>query len=267
MIYQCYFAEAHRSRLFQLPLYSGFGLEPEVNPDIAKNCPELEDPSSRALLCEYAAMLHLWRNSFLADPHGWVGFTSYRQLDKVQTIFTDEQIIIEGLTSYDILGWGFLEFFDGPSQQPVSVAWQGEVCHPGLSEMLNRILSLTNENIPRQYLNDNVGLFCNYWIMSKANFEEYMNWSYPLVQWALQHNPYYTSDRRAVSYIAERLFIIWYMLKHKSLCNVGQVVRVEKWLRMPTPLEDGAILWVEAARGSAPRQVPRLGEVFVNGPD
>jgi len=70
MIHQCYFAEAQRVRLFQTPVYCGFGLEPEVNPDLARNCPELQEARNRPLLCEYAALLHLWRNPEL-DPDPW----------------------------------------------------------------------------------------------------------------------------------------------------------------------------------------------------
>src|SRR5579884_2078674 len=85
MIHQCYFDESQRARLFRSPLYRGFGVDSSVNPGLAKNCPELADPADQALLCEYAAMLHLWRNPDL-DPDPWIGFTSYRQLDKFPTV-------------------------------------------------------------------------------------------------------------------------------------------------------------------------------------
>src|SRR5438876_9898386 len=76
MIHQCYFAEPQRARLFTSPVYRGFGLYTAVNPDIARNCPELADPKNQPLLSEYGAMLHLWRNPEL-DPDPWIGFTSY----------------------------------------------------------------------------------------------------------------------------------------------------------------------------------------------
>ena len=111
MIHQCYFAEAQRARLFQKPVYRGFGLEPEVNPELARNCPELQEARNRPLLCEYAALLHLWRNPEL-DPDPWIGFSSYRQLDKFPTVFQSHQQIDRLLEGCDIVGWGGYEFFD-----------------------------------------------------------------------------------------------------------------------------------------------------------
>ena len=59
MIHQCYFAEAQRPRLFQKPVYRGFGLEPEVNLELARNCPELQESRNRPLLCEYVSLTSL----------------------------------------------------------------------------------------------------------------------------------------------------------------------------------------------------------------
>ena len=61
MIYQCYFKEDQKDKLFNSELYKPFGLEPEVNPDIVKNCPELENSSVRLNLAEYSAFLNIYK--------------------------------------------------------------------------------------------------------------------------------------------------------------------------------------------------------------
>lgn len=219
VIHQCYFAEAQRERLFSSPLYRGFGLYSSVNPGIARNCPELADPKNQPLLSEYAAMLHLWRNPEL-DRDSWIGFTSYRQLEKFPTILINRQALVEDLAHCDIVGWGFYQFLDAISHQPISLAEQGERCHPGITSSLWRLLLRAGETLPEHYLQANQGLFCNYWVMSRANFDAFMHWSFPLVQWSLQEpDPYVQSQPRSLSYLVERLFICWYLLTHKRLLN------------------------------------------------
>src|SRR5260221_12024440 len=117
MIHQCYFAEPQRARLFTSPVYRGFGLYTSVNPDIARNCPELADPKNQPLLSEYAAMLHLWRNPEL-DPDPWIGFTSYRQLDKFPTILNTRQEIENLLAQFDVVGWGGGRLPVAPTRRP-----------------------------------------------------------------------------------------------------------------------------------------------------
>jgi FkbM family methyltransferase len=224
MIHQCYFEEAQRGGLFPSQLYRGFGLYTAVNPDIARNCPELEDPRNQPLLSEYGALLHLWRNPSL-DPDPWLGFTSYRQLDKFPTVLQDRQAVAEGLARYDILGWGFYTFLDVQSKRPVTLAEQGERCHPGITSALWRLLHLNNETMPDHYLRGHSGLYCNYWLMSRENFGAYMSWSYPKVRWTLDHpDAFCASHPRSLSFLVERLFILWYLLKGKSLCNIGTMV-------------------------------------------
>src|SRR5579862_9375960 len=104
MIHQCYFDESQRSRLFQFNLYQGFGLYTIVNPDLVRNCPELEDPQIQRQLSEYAAMLHLWRNPEL-DQDSWIGFTSYRQLEKSPIVFHDRHALEASLADHDVVGW------------------------------------------------------------------------------------------------------------------------------------------------------------------
>ncbi len=161
MIYQCYFAPEQKSHLFDSPLYRGFGLEPVVNPDITKNCPELADPETRIFLLDYAAFLYLWRNP-PDDGDDWIGFTSYRQLDKFPTILTDKAEIEADLKTHDILGWGFYELIEGSTQKPMSIADFSEGCHPGITAYLKLVLSRFNREIPARYFTDTEGLFANY---------------------------------------------------------------------------------------------------------
>jgi FkbM family methyltransferase len=226
VIHQCYFEASQRARLFASPLYRGFGLYPAVNPDITRNCPELANPAHQPLLSEYAALLHLWRNPEL-DPDPWIGFTSYRQLDKFPTIVEDRQAVERALTQADILGWGFYAFTDAATGRPLTLAEQGERSHPGITSALWQLFLRCHEPMPVGYFTETSGLFCNYWVMGKLAFDEFMRWSWPLVRWALNHpDPFRLSHPRSLSYLAERLFICWYLSRHKRLLNVGTLVRL-----------------------------------------
>jgi hypothetical protein len=226
MIHQCYNEVPQRARLFDSPLYRGFGLYTAVNPCVGRNCPELDDPRVQQSLCEYGAMLHFWRNAD-ADPDPWIGFTSYRQLDKFPTILTDRESLETRLARGDVAGWGFYAFAEARTRRPITLAEQGERCHPGMTSALWRVLLLRGDPLPRNYVNRCDGLFCNYWAMSKANFADFMAWSFPLVQHCLAHpDAYCRSHPRAVAYLAERLFVCWYGLREKRLWNVGPLVEV-----------------------------------------
>jgi tetratricopeptide (TPR) repeat protein len=223
MIYQCYFEASQRTSLFDSPLYRGLGLSRVVNPDITRNCPELEDPASQTLLSEYAAMLHLWRNP-APDGDPWVGFTSYAQLKKSPVILTDRAALEADLAQYDVVGWGFCDCVDTLSGRPVSVAAQAEACHPGITAALCRLLGEAGEAVPLAYLAGTSGLYCNYWAMPWANFEEFMAWSWPLVRRCLERRDAYTrSHARSLGFLIERLFICWYGLRDKRLLNLGPV--------------------------------------------
>src|SRR5262249_50729223 len=153
--------------------YRGFGLYTAVNPDIGRKCPELADPAHQHALCEYGAMLHLWRNPEL-DTDPWIGFTSYRQLEKFPTILTDRRALEAALARADVAGWAFYEFVEAPSGRPISIAEHRERFHPGITSFLWQLLLARNETLPLDYLTSNTGLFCNYWVMSKQNFDEFM---------------------------------------------------------------------------------------------
>lgn len=223
MIHQCYFAEGQRSRLFNTTAYRGFGLDTVVNPDVTRKCPELEDPRHRVLLAEYGAMLHHWRNPEL-DTDGWIGFTSYRQTDKFPTVFTKHEDVAPLLAQAEVVGWGGYQFLDARTGQPISLAEGSERSHLGIVSCLWKLLMLRDERMPIGFVSGAVGLFCNYWAMSRASFEQYMEWSFPLVRYCLTNpDAHVQSHPRSVGYLAERLFILWYMLREKRLMHVGQV--------------------------------------------
>jgi hypothetical protein len=62
---------------------------------------------------------------------------------------------------------------------------------------------------------------------ARPAFEKYMRWYRPLVRWSLNHSDWFTrSHPRALGYLAERLFICWYLLRHKRLFSLGPVARL-----------------------------------------
>lgn len=226
MIHQLFFQEDQRSRLFAGPLYRGLCINPALYPSITHNCPELKDPRNQPLLSEYCGMLYCWRNPDV-DPDPWIGFTSYRQFDKFPTVFEDRSTVEEGLHTHDIIGWGFYEFYDVETRRRVSQAEHSERCHPGIMSSLWRLLLSRNETVPPAFLTDNLGLYCNYWIMAKAHFHDFMDWSYPMIQLGLEEpDAYIRSHPRSLAYLVERLFICWYMRSGKRLQVVGEVQRI-----------------------------------------
>src|SRR5262249_17864773 len=153
-------------RLFTYPPYRGFGLYTAVNPDIARNCPELADPRNQPQLSEYGAMLHLWRNPEL-DPDLWIGFTSYRQLDKFRTVFQDRQTVETLLQKTDVLAWGLYQCVEAVTKRPISILEGSEWVHPGITLCLARLLWMRNESLPKSYCASDTGAFANYWVMSR----------------------------------------------------------------------------------------------------
>jgi hypothetical protein len=59
--------------------------------------------------------------------------------------------------------------------------------------------------------------------MSRALFQEYMEWFVPKLSWCLAHRhlPYATADPKWLSYVLERLFIIWYLTMGKRIVFAG----------------------------------------------
>lgn len=214
MIYQCYFHPAQRERLFPRSPYRGFGLEPEVNPDIANKCPELAEPRHRLQLLEFAAMLHLWRNP-PDDGQDWIGFTSYRQLDKCPTTFLPGEVE-SGLRRADVVAWFCLRF-------PVALAEQAEQQHPGILEFMAKLFRDLQLGTLDAYHLTRQGIYASYWAVRKTDFADFMHWFAPAIAYCLRHldsDPYLQKHPKASSYCLERLFMAWCWQKQKRVLDL-----------------------------------------------
>jgi len=222
MIYQCYFDENSKTKLFSEEPYVGFGLEPDTNPDLFKNCPELESSFNRLQLTEYASYLWLWRNK-VNDP--WIGSTSYRQLDKNPYKFRSIEQVDSLIVKNPFIGWGEYTMLNRYGA-PISLRRQAEVCHPGLNEYMDELVG----GLPEAWSNKSSGIFSNYWIMSNDLFQDFMDYSWPLVCNSLsnitnsnfykQQIAYGTvSKDKCVGYVMERLFILWYLERDLTFLN------------------------------------------------
>lgn len=228
LIAQCYFRKDQESKLFKDPLYRGFGLEPEVNPNLFQNCPELEDPSVRLALTEYACLLWYYRNQDQLPKEGF-GTTSYRQLDKVDYISTVKDV--EVYHDSHISTWGLSEFYDADGN-PLPCSLQAEIAHPGI----NSYIKATVKNVPDQWYTSNRCILANYWLTNIDSFLNFMEWSWPLVKNALydfknKTHHYFTNKmnfgadpNKAVGYYMERLFSIWSMEGY----SINEVVPAKK---------------------------------------
>jgi len=220
MIYQLFYKPEHRADLFQNDPYKPFGLEPEVNSELLKNCDELTSHKDRLQLVEYGAFLWHWRND-TQDP--WIGFTSHRQKDKTTFSFSSSDEVSKLLSEHDIVGWGKYGLLDRKGF-PITLAKQAEVCHPGLNQFISEVFSRFDKKVPMRWFEDNFGFFANYWVMPKDMFHEFMEYSWPMVKWSVENitssdyyrtqNSYGTVSReKCVGYFLERLFILWYLEK------------------------------------------------------
>lgn len=227
MIYQCYYKKSQENYLFPFPMYKGFGLEPEVNLRLFLNCPELESYATRLALVEYAAMLWHYRNS---KDLRWIGFTSFRQLDKVGYVFTDTTEL-EYINSSKVIAWLEYEFVTLKGH-PLTLAKQAEECHPGINKALEDCFASFGESVPSQWYTNTSGFFANYWVMEWEMFIKYMTYLIPKVEWALENIPnteWYNSQPeyatvskgKCVGYFLERLFILWYLSEGVKPRNPG----------------------------------------------
>ena len=219
MIYQLYYKEEHKEDLFNNSAYTGFGLEPELNDKLLDNCPELEDPKTRLQLVEYAAFLWHWRND---DGEPWIGTTSHRQLKKnIPFVFESYDQVDSMIRDHGIVGWGNYKFM-GQSGKPITLAQQSEICHPGLNEHLVQGMKQFGHNVPLDWVQSSDGFFANYWVMRKDLFNDFMEFSWPIVKWSYEsvedsslyknQNKYGTvTPDKATGYLQERLFVIWYL--------------------------------------------------------
>lgn len=232
MIYQCYFAPEHRQRLFSQGPYVGFGLEPEVNPTLLRNCPELADAKVRMALAEYGAMLHLWRNP-PDDGHSWIGFTSYRQLEKTPVGFQHAADVESLLNGNDILSWYVWDLGAVTYRGLTGLAAHSDALHPGLHGFILEMLGENGVAVPEGYYTQRFVPYANYWALHKPLFSKFMAWSWPIVQSALgRKHPYLDlpsprgerdNKARAVGYFMERLFILWTQRESLRGAAVGPV--------------------------------------------
>ena len=235
MIYACFFQPDQEQLIVDSPLYRPFGLEPVVNPYITKNCPELEDPSLRLQLVEYGCLLWHWRNA-IPDIDSWFGITSYRQLDKTKIVFESEDVIKSVCDQHKIASWGVCRMQDH-QYQDISLGRQAEICHPGISDFIEDVFDHFSEPVPAAWWQSTRGVYANYWAMHKADFVEYMDYSWPFIAHAITLigvHPYTTrqnrfktvTEKKALGYFLERLFILWYMKKDKEVVNVGREMTI-----------------------------------------
>lgn len=219
MVYQLYAKPRHLARCFARDPYVTFGVETAVNPYLTFRCPELEDAHVRRALLEYTALLNLWRTP--VDDDDWIGFTSYRQLDKVPTVFCreDRPVIYRLLGSHDILGWGHYHFGH------MTLAAQAESCQPDFDRFLRTVV--TPE--PAWYAVHESCLYCNYWLTARTTFDRYMDWSWPRLRQLLGEaegdratwfGPRGVNGLCLFSDIMERLPILWSMAERLRVRNV-----------------------------------------------
>ena len=231
MIHQCFYRADQRDALFSAPPYCGFGLEPEINDTLLSICPELADKRTRVALVEYAAMLFHWRRKD-ADPDAWIGFTSYRQLSKTAFIFDSKRAVELALADADVASWGVWDVSRVRSAWLTGAAAQANLASPSLHKFTVDVLSHFGLGIPQAYFAGKQIIFANYWVMSRQNFDRYMSWSWPIVQHAhtLDH-PYKCAvpvharidQRKAVGYLAERLFAMWVLREGLRVAALGDV--------------------------------------------
>lgn len=233
MIHQCYFLAEQRPRLFGHLPYSPFGLEPEIYPSLLNNCPELAAPEARLALVEYGAMLHHWRNPTL-DGDAWIGFTSYRQLDKSPVVFGSKDEVEERLDAVDLVAWYVWDVSRVRLGWLRGAAAQAELSSPRLHVFTNDVLRAFNITIPAAYFDGTDIVFANYWAMSREKFTDFMTWSWPIIQHAMHiDHPYKTHAHalnaldhkgKCVGYFMERLFVVWTKLRRLKTAVVGPVV-------------------------------------------
>jgi hypothetical protein len=168
------------------------------------------------LKIEYSSMIYLYKNNI--DEDNWIGFTSHKQFIKNKSNFILDESnyldTLEKLNNYDILCWHYLQF-------NISISQQAEKYHKNINNNITFLFNeIYKESIPQNFYGDNCGCFANYWIMTKQNFYEFMDWSYPKVQKIVELSNKISDLKLGKHYcnsnfIIERLFLLWYMKFNK----------------------------------------------------
>ncbi len=177
-------------------------------------------------------MLHHWRNPTF-DPDPWIGFTSYRQLDKSPAVFGTGDEVEAALSGADLVAWSVWDVSQVRTGWLRGVAAQSELSSPRLHSFTVDVLRAFSITLPQTYYEGFDIVFANYWAMSRDNFSDFMGWSWPIVQHALEIDHPYKSHAhqlnpldhkgKSVGYLMERLFVVWTKLRKLKLASVGPV--------------------------------------------
>ena len=128
------------------------------------------------------------------------------------------------LREHRIIGWGFHDVSPFKSSDLIGAAAQLELAHPGGFAYLTTALRENGHAIPARFSTDTWVLYANYWAMKKSLFRDFMEFSWPVLQWCLRtqkdHAFVHTHDR-SIGYIMERLFIVWYMTRGEIPHRLG----------------------------------------------
>lgn len=210
MIYQLYFKDDHNIQPFS-ELYQ------KIDLSVIKEKKYL--PSTNM---EYTAMCYYWLNP---DSYSWIGFTSCRQIIKGFQSTIKDSCIIDNLKNYDIITWGLLYNYDKifcHKSIAKNIFDQSEIYIPGIMQRMIKVFNVFNESgaeLKDIFKSVTKAIFCNYWIMNKHNFTDFMAWSYPMCVYMTKHPTIYCSNNTHYDYIGhiiERLFIYWYLKNNKT---------------------------------------------------
>lgn len=211
MIYQLFYKHDHKVECFN-PNYCKL--------DLSTITDETYLPSIQS---EYCGMLYVWMNQL--DKDGWIGFTSCKQFKKrfVNIVTYRPNEIENTLQNYDIITWGFLckqdsrfarySFID-------NLFDQAEYFHPGLMNMMDKVLNeFGYSDIIQIFKSTECGIYANYWLMSKDNFNTFMEWSFPIVKYMVKNAGCNASmgHYNSIGFAVERMFIYWYMSNNKTI--------------------------------------------------
>jgi hypothetical protein len=215
MIYQAYYLPDQEPYLIRDPFYFPVCLQPErltsiPSFDIRKTEP-LADSAIRQQLCEYSAMLAVWKQR----PHAndWIGFTSWRQFQKGFD-FRFDDAALDRVMRGETVCWGIRTLDETLHQH-------AERCHPGITGVLAVLLrEVHGQRLSDRYFTNRTAPFSNYWAMSWIDFDRYMAWSWLVIKSAIDRwgidppfnlFPIKGTQDRSIAFLQERLFIIWWL--------------------------------------------------------
>lgn len=211
MIYQLYYKNDYNTEPFG-SIYEKFNL---ADIEQQEYLPEIQS--------EYCGMLYFWKNKIYTNK--WIGFTSCRQISKGYSsiIGYSSSKIEKLLVPYDIMTWGLLcpkntNFSNDGSAK--NLYEQANYFHKPLLPLMNDLFnSFGIKDLIYTFKSYECGIFANYWLMLIKNYENFMDWSYPIVLYMIDHPEKFdtkTGHYNSVGYIIERMFIYWY-IKHNKI--------------------------------------------------